>query len=306
MALNFQAPGFVQPNKYEGISNVGNSLDEVYNRFLQGQQLGQRQAMQQQQMGLQQQEIARQRGADHLQYGFDPAQVNQQSMAQAQGPAMGGEDQGILALRDFLQKRKASQGLMAQKEQLGVLGQQAELGKTLAETQKLQAEAQFAPEKNRPSSGEFVARGFADKAGLAESDLTRLVQEGFDPSSSMGGLAPNALKSSQRQRFEQSMRQFVNAVLRRESGAAIPETELANYTKQYFPSFGDSEDTRLQKQSARRVAIQGLAAEGSRVPSALPQDGGRSQVLERTGKIKGSNERVAFISNDGGKSWRPK
>ena len=62
-----------------------------------------------------------------------------------------------------------------------------------------------------------------------------------------GRLSPNFLKSELWQSQLQAERDFVNAVLRRESGAAIAESEFESAKKQYFPQPGDSEETIKQK-----------------------------------------------------------
>lgn len=128
-------------------------------------------------------------------------------------------------------------------------------------------------QESKPTGAEFAARGFADKASQANANLESLEKSGFDPAglaAGVGSFTPNLMKGDAVQRLEQSKRQFVNAILRRESGAAIPESELKNYTRQYFPEMGDSPSVMAQKAQARKIAISGLEAEGSRVPSSLP------------------------------------
>lgn len=124
MALRFQAPGFVQPQRYEGIANIGNTLDSIFNRYAAGQLQGQQLGLQQEQLGFQrdlmarqQQALDRERGLNLAQYGFDPAQVTQERYAQAQGNQMAGEDPGITALRGFLQRRKASESLLSRRQE---------------------------------------------------------------------------------------------------------------------------------------------------------------------------------------------
>lgn len=132
-----------------------------------------------------------------------------------------------------------------------------------------------------PNQSEFAARGYADKARQADENLGGLIGKGFDPSApglAVQSMLPNLFKEGNVQQSEQALRQFVNAILRRESGAAIPESELKNYRKQYWPEAGDSSDTLSQKTAARRLAIQGLEAEGSRVPSSLGAQGGPTGV----------------------------
>jgi hypothetical protein len=68
----------------------------------------------------------------------------------------------------------------------------------------------------------------------------------------------NPAQSKERQQFIQAQRDFINAVLRRESGAVISESEFANARQQYFPQPGDSQDVIAQKKQNRVLAIQGI------------------------------------------------
>jgi len=60
----------------------------------------------------------------------------------------------------------------------------------------------------------------------------------------------------------QAMRNFINATLRRESGATITPAEFDNAIKQYFPQPGESQSIIQQKQRNRATAIQGITAAG--------------------------------------------
>lgn len=75
------------------------------------------------------------------------------------------------------------------------------------------------------------------------------------------GAGANAASSPQQQKVEQAQRDFVNAVLRRESGAAISPTEFDSAKKQYFPAVGDSPEVIQQKAANRQLATRGLMAE---------------------------------------------
>lgn len=72
------------------------------------------------------------------------------------------------------------------------------------------------------------------------------------------GAAANVATSSKNQQAEQAQRDFINAVLRQESGAVIGQSEFDNARKQYFPQPGDSDETKAQKAANRRTAIEGL------------------------------------------------
>lgn len=72
------------------------------------------------------------------------------------------------------------------------------------------------------------------------------------------GSATNYALSENDQKAEQAQRDFINAVLRQESGAAIGASEFDNARKQYFPQPGDSQAVIQQKARNRQLAIQGF------------------------------------------------
>lgn len=69
-----------------------------------------------------------------------------------------------------------------------------------------------------------------------------------------GEVAPEA------QQVAQAQRDFLNAVLRKESGAAIGKDEFTSGAKQYFPQPGDGPEVIAQKQRNRALAIEGIMA----------------------------------------------
>jgi hypothetical protein len=76
----------------------------------------------------------------------------------------------------------------------------------------------------------------------------------------LGGVANATVASDKQQQVEQAQRDFVNAVLRRESGAAISSGEFDSAAKQYFPRVGDSAAVIQQKAQNRQLATRGLMA----------------------------------------------
>jgi hypothetical protein len=101
------------------------------------------------------------------------------------------------------------------------------------------------------------------------SPLAVNAKMGAEKMPGIGGIAGavgNAMLSTEGQQAEQAQRDFVNAVLRRESGAVISDQEFANAQKQYFPQPNDTPQVLAQKRRNRQMAIQGLAAE---VPGGL-------------------------------------
>jgi hypothetical protein len=76
----------------------------------------------------------------------------------------------------------------------------------------------------------------------------------------LGAFGNKQLNSGQ-QSIDQAQRQFINALLRHESGATINPDEFINYSKQYFKSYGDSPEMIAQKRKAREEAILGMDAQ---------------------------------------------
>lgn len=75
------------------------------------------------------------------------------------------------------------------------------------------------------------------------------------------GSVVTALSSSQQQQLDQAKRDFLSAVLRRESGAVISDSEFDNGDKQYFPQIGDGKDVIAQKARNRKLATDGILQE---------------------------------------------
>lgn len=112
--------------------------------------------------------------------------------------------------------------------------------------------------------------GYADRTN--ESDLViSKIGDKFASITAYGGqFLPNFLKSSDRQQYEQAQRNFVNAVLRRESGAVISPSEFANAAQQYFPQPGDSKSVIEQKAKNRQTVIENLYSQGNVQRTVLP------------------------------------
>ena len=88
-----------------------------------------------------------------------------------------------------------------------------------------------------------------------------LVPFAGDSLANAGGSLTNWTQSGGQQQVEQAQRDFVNAVLRRESGAAISPGEFDSAKRQYFPQIGDSESVKAQKARNRELATRGMLAE---------------------------------------------
>jgi hypothetical protein len=147
-----------------------------------------------------------------------------------------------------------------------------------------------AAKRAAPTEFQGKAGMFGNRAAEADRIITEL-QGSYSPTAintkqalgnvwGVGGAleaGSNLMLSDQSQKAEQAQRDFVNAVLRLESGAAIAESEFNNAKKQYFPQPGDAPAVIAQKASNRKLAIQGLM-NNSRPGGVEPRasGGGRS------------------------------
>ena len=70
--------------------------------------------------------------------------------------------------------------------------------------------------------------------------------------------APAALQSAEFQQYMQASRNFINAKLRRESGAVISPTEFSEARAQYLPVAGDTAGTLTLKRNNRALVFNSL------------------------------------------------
>lgn len=117
------------------------------------------------------------------------------------------------------------------------------------------------------TEAETNAALFGARAGESDKILAQVGSE-YDPlkvnikgsTENIPGLniLTNKALTGNEQKVDQAQRDFINAILRKESGAAIGQNEFDNARKQYFPQPGDSPDVVQQKTNNRSIAIQGL------------------------------------------------
>ena len=111
------------------------------------------------------------------------------------------------------------------------------------------------------NEGQGKAAGFADRMAKDEAAIAKYTDAGTSWGQRIRSAVPfagNELVSPEFQAYDQARRSFVNAVLRRESGAVISPEEFENANKQYFPQPGDSEKTIKQKAESRRTALESM------------------------------------------------
>ena len=106
------------------------------------------------------------------------------------------------------------------------------------------------------------------------------------------------------QKFDQAQRDFINAQLRRESGAVISDAEFDNAEKQYFPQPGDRAEVIEQKSRNRQNAIAGLVESagplGSQFQENAPQTQGEFSE-GATARNPQTGDKIIFQNGQ----WRP-
>lgn len=147
------------------------------------------------------------------------------------------------------------------KERLTLAKQTLEM--TKAERER--AEAERKRKQAESTSARFLAGGYGARM-LSSNKTMDEVYSNYDRTAVLSGMAselPNWMpgKSEELKKLDQAERNFVNATLRRESGAVIAQTEFDNAKKQYFVQAGDTPDVIEQKRENRVQVIRTMMAE---------------------------------------------
>ncbi len=146
------------------------------------------------------------------------------------------------------------------------------------------------PEAKPPTAAMSKTLGYYERVANAKESI-----DGLEPDILKMGImdqgrmtyAPNWAQSSVGQRFNQARDDFINATLRRESGAAISDAEYARFDQIYFPRPGDDAATLKQKKRARDVQMGTFKTESGRAytqkygddePSETPHAGAGPKV----------------------------
>jgi hypothetical protein len=126
------------------------------------------------------------------------------------------------------------------------------------------------------TEAEGKSTGFYGRSIESQKILNGLEDQGTSLWNKTAGQIPvfgNFLKSEDAQKYDQAKRDFINAVLRRESGAVISPEEFANAEQQYFPQPGNGPEVIAQKRRNRDTTIQGLkVSSGQGAKYALPPE----------------------------------
>jgi muramidase (phage lysozyme) len=124
-----------------------------------------------------------------------------------------------------------------------------------------------APEGGNPVANPKLTEGQSKDLNYAlrGEDLLPLLEEQdkaltefFSANASKVPVVGNLLKSDQYRQAEQTGRELLAAILRKDTGAAVTEGEMSLYSGMYLPQPGDDQKTIEQKRAGRSRAIEGI------------------------------------------------
>lgn len=174
--------------------------------------------------------------------------------------------------------------------------------------QQRRREEKLADEQRRkadkpPTEGQTNAALYAKRMQSAEGQLESLENSGFDRTgvgaAFRDNVLPESISGENSKMQAQAERNFITAVLRRESGAAISSGEFDTASKIYFPRLGDTEAVLKQKKQSRLDAINGIkAAAGNNATGNLKE----IEAGSKTGQgfprnVTNSKGETAVVSN---------
>jgi hypothetical protein len=208
-----------------------------------------------------------------------------QTLADREGQALTDDQMNYMRLQEQM---KANAGKMDAKDQWLDTWQKIKMAELGLGRDKMNDQAA----KDPKVSGEaWKAAGFAKRLQQSEDVFNQLMSEGFQgPTRGDQALSflPKEMQSGNYRKYDQATRNFINATLRRESGAAISPSEFANAEEQYLPKAGDPPDVLAQKAANRMQVFENFKAEGQSAYDKIPY------VSPTGGKVE-SNEVV--VSN---------
>jgi len=150
------------------------------------------------------------------------------------------------------------------------------------------------PKDKALTEGQAKANLFGTRMSEADRIINELESQGTTaPSflqqmtggSGVMGRAATATASPQQQQVDQAQRDFINAVLRRESGASISPAEFDNARLQYFVQPGDSKEVIAQKKRNRLTATEGMLSEVPEGKRGVPSLKNTNKTPQPTGAL---------------------
>lgn len=154
------------------------------------------------------------------------------------------------------------------------------------------------PTGQKPPTETQVNLQIYGKRMAASDDILNKLN--FTPNE-ISGIVPNRFKNSERQQYDQAQRDFINAALRRESGAAISPSEFDSAQKQYFAQPGDGPEVKAQKKANRQLVVQEFQRLGGGTPDqpvTSPASAGSGLEGNETAQVIRDHLRNGQITRD--------
>jgi len=168
----------------------------------------------------------------------------------------------------------------------------------IPETEAAGALLESQGETKAPTSTQSLAAGFAQRTQDSGETITELGAEFTGFLSRGAALVPRGAQPENRQLFNQATRDFINATLRRESGAAIQQSEFDSARLQYIPQPGDGEAVLEQKTQNRQTISTALRLEAGPAFTNLQEELGAPEVEVEQTATNPQTGQVIFLRND--------
>lgn len=246
---------------------IGQAAQLGVGAFQEAKQTARQRALEDRRMAMQDAAIQR----EEQRYADQQRRLDEQRrLRMAQAGAVGDTfEEQLRSLEDITGKKTRQAERIAQMEEEKALFEAGERLKPIEETRAYkmaQAKVGASPIKQN----QWTAAGYAKRAELAEKELKPFESVGSEMAYSITSKIPDAVKSEEIKGFEQAKRNFISAVLRKESGAAISPEEFLTEDKKYFPQPSDTPRLLKQKERARQQAFLNLKAEAGRAFDLIP------------------------------------
>lgn len=164
-----------------------------------------------------------------------------------------------------------------------------------------ETKAKFTGEQNN-------AAAFANRMVDATSTFEDLVAGGYDPTNFRdfaAGNLPRGLSgfalTPEGQQYLAAKKNFITAVLRKESGAAISVAEFETEDVKYFPQPGDTSATVELKRKAREKAVESMKAQSGPAYDVLFGSGGQDEGIPKGSTFIKRFDGVSYYQTPKGK-----
>lgn len=174
---------------------------------------------------------------------------------------------------------------------------------------RLQQSIREAHAKSKLSMNEEESKSaaYADRMANSAPIISNTKDASMDAKENVLGSVPllgNFLTSDSYQSAKQAQLDFINSILRRESGAAISTGEYKSYAKQYFPQPGDSQEVIAQKEMNRQEALKGVQrSAGPAYKAAIINSSPSNQKIKNGSIADNPQTGESLVYMDG--SWKP-